>query len=121
MRRTPLPLSVAALLASLAALGADPPKPGATGNPDDVPYVGQRDPAGNPVRLAHSTGHVSNYSEDKVPKYTLPDPLVLAGGKRVTTPDEWARKRRPEILKAFRTEDYGRVPENVPKVIWEVT
>jgi hypothetical protein len=95
------PVAVAALAVSTVALAvaADPPKPGATGNPDNVPYIGKRDPSGNPVRLAKATGHVSNYSEDKVPKYTLPDPLVLANGERVTTPGAWAERRRPEILK----------------------
>ena len=123
MRRSYLPLSVAGLLACVVALAGradDPPKPGATGNPDNLPYLGKRDPKGNPVRLAKATGHVSNYSEDKVPKYTLPDPLVLTSGERVTTADAWAKKRRPEILKFYQTEIYGRVPENAPKVTWEV-
>src|SRR5688572_29465289 len=99
MRRSSLPLSVAGVLVGLTVLTvrADLPKPGASGNADNVPYIGKRDPNGNPVRLAKATGHVSNYSEDKVPKYTLPDPLVLASGERVTTPDAWALKRRPEI------------------------
>jgi hypothetical protein len=77
MRRTLFPLAGAGVLLSVTALAvrAEPPKPGATGNPDNVPYIGKRDPKGNPVRLARATGHVSNYSEEKVPKYTLPDPL----------------------------------------------
>ena len=124
MRRSSLPPSVAGFLVTITVLAVqadDPPKPGATGNPDNVPYIGKSDPKGNPVRLAKATGHVSNYSEDKVPKYTLPDPLVLANGERVTTPEVWAKKRRPEILKFYQTEIYGRVPENAPKVTWEVT
>src|SRR5205085_9009123 len=112
MRRAPVPSPVAGLLACLTVLAAradDPPEPGAKGNPDNVPYIGKRDPNGNPVRLAKATGHVTNYSEDRVPKYTLPDPLVLASGERVTTPDAWAKKRRPEILAFYRSEIYGRV------------
>jgi hypothetical protein len=70
--------------------------------------------------LAKATGHVSNYSEEKVPKYTLPDPLVLANGERVTTAEAWKNKRRPEILKFYQTEIYGRIPDNAPKVTWEV-
>jgi hypothetical protein len=122
MRRSSLPLASAGFLVSLTvvAVGADPPKPGATGNPDNVPYIGKRDPKGNPVRLAKATGHVSNYSEDKVPRYTLPDPLVLANGERVTTPDAWTKKRRSEILKYYRTEIYGSIPANAPKVTWNV-
>jgi len=123
MTRSTLPLCIAALLSGIAVLAgqADPPKPGATGNPDNVPYIGKRDPNGNPVRLAKATGHVSNYSEDKVPKYTLPDPLVCADGERVTTPEMWSKKRRPEILKFYQTEIYGRIPDNAPPVTWEIT
>src|SRR5262245_11601091 len=124
MRRSSVAALAAGPLACLAVLAVradDPPKPGAKGNPDNVPYIGKSDPKGNPVRLANATGHVSNYSEDKVPKYTLPDPLVLANGEKVTTPEVWAKKRRPEILKFYQTEIYGRIPENAPKVTWEVT
>jgi hypothetical protein len=120
MRRSSLPLCVAVLLVSVTVFAADPPKPGTTGNPDNVPYIGKRDPGGNPVRLAKATGHVSNYSEEKVPKYTLPDPLVLNNGTRVTTAEEWKNKRRSEILKFYQTEIYGRIPADAPKVFWEV-
>jgi hypothetical protein len=63
---------------------------------------------------------VSNYSEDRVPKYTLPDPLVLSNSDRVTTLDVWVEKRRPEVLTFFRAEIYGRVPDNTPEVTWAV-
>src|SRR5436305_13071590 len=115
MRRYPVPPLAAGLFACLAVLAVradDPPKPGTRGHPDNVPYIGKSDPKGNPVRLARATGHVSNYSEERVPEYTLPDPLVLAGGEPVTTPDVWAKKRRPEILRFYQTEIYGRIPEN---------
>src|SRR6185503_18682636 len=52
--------------------------------------------------------------------YTLPDPLVMADGKRVTDAQTWRTKRRPEILRAYQTEIYGRIPANTPKVTWEV-
>src|SRR5262245_43233478 len=97
-----------------------PPAPGTRGNPDNVPYAGKSGPKGNPVRLAKATGHVSNYSEEKVRPYTLPDPLVTADGRRVTTAEAWFKDRRPEVLKFYRTDIYGRVPDNAPKVTWEV-
>src|SRR5215510_5205314 len=115
MGRSFLPPSVAALLACVIVLASradDPPKPGSTGNPDNVAYIGKSDPKGNPVRLAKATGHVSNYSEDKVPPYTLPDPLVLSDGRKVTSAEVWVKQRRPEILKYYETEIYGRVPGN---------
>src|SRR5580704_10773092 len=73
------------------------PQPGTKGNAGNVPFIGKRDPGGNPVRLARATGHVSNYDETKVGAYTLPDPLVLADGRAVTDAATWFNRRRPEI------------------------
>ncbi len=53
---------------------------------------------------------VANYDESKIPEYTLPDPLVTQSGQPVTTADEWRKVRRPEILKLFQTDVYGRAP-----------
>ncbi len=121
------PIRLAALLLlGAASLGlarqdpAAPPAPGTRGNPDNVPFIGRADPKGNPVRLAKATGHVSNYSEEKVRPYTLPDPLVMANGERVTGADKWFNGRRPEILQFYREQIYGRVPDAVPHVSWEV-
>jgi hypothetical protein len=97
------------------------PAPGTTGNRDNVPYIGKNDPQGNPVRLAKATGHVSNYSEDKVGDYRLPNPLLTSDQLLIETAEEWRKRRRPEILKFFRDEIYGAVPANAPKVAWEVT
>jgi len=52
----------------------------------------------------------ANYDETKVPKYTLPDPLVMADGTKVADAAAWRAKRRPEILELFRTHVYGRSP-----------
>ena len=78
------------------------------------------DANGNPLRKALKTGHVSNYDEAKVPPYTLPDVLATAGGQRVTDAQGWKTKRRPEILKLYQTEIYGRIPDATPKVKWEI-
>lgn len=51
-----------------------------------------------------------NYQEDKVPAYILPDVLTTADGRKITSPREWTRKRRLEILELFRENVYGRVP-----------
>jgi hypothetical protein len=51
---------------------------------------------------------------------TLPDALTMKDGSKVTTPEQWT-KRRAEILEDFEREVYGRIPANVPKVTWEVT
>lgn len=52
----------------------------------------------------------ANYDEAKVPKYTLPDPLVMQDGRRVTTADQWRGERRRELLELFQTHVYGRMP-----------
>lgn len=51
-----------------------------------------------------------NYDESKVPSYTLPNPLVMANGQRVTSAGMWKEKRRPQVLKLFQTYEYGRSP-----------
>jgi hypothetical protein len=79
------------------------------------------DANGNPLRRALKTGHISNYDESKVPPYTLPDPLVLASGRRVTNANMWTRQRRPELLRLYEEHIYGRVPANAPKVRWELS
>jgi hypothetical protein len=63
-----------------------------------------------------------NYDESKAnPFPTLPDPLVLNNGKKVTTAKMWWKQRRPEIVEYLDRDIYGRVPSNTPGVKWEVT
>jgi hypothetical protein len=51
-----------------------------------------------------------NYDESKMPKYTLPDPLVFNNGSKVATKSDW-EKRRAEIYKMFENEIYGISPK----------
>lgn len=53
----------------------------------------------------------TNQDESRVRAYTLPDPLLLVDGTRVADGDAWRQRRRPEILELFRTQVYGRTPE----------
>lgn len=52
---------------------------------------------------------VANYDEDKVPDYTLPDPLIFEDGTKVENAAMWER-RRAEILSLFETLVYGKMP-----------
>ena len=52
-----------------------------------------------------------NYDEAKVPAYDLPELLVTAEGRRITTAEEWYSLRRPQIMSLFSNLVYGRVPE----------
>lgn len=64
-----------------------------------------------------------NYDESKVGDYkaTLPDALTLQNGKKVQNAKEWYRKRRPEILKLFEENQYGKWPAKKPKLRYEVS
>ena len=63
----------------------------------------------------------ANIDESKANPYPeLPDPLTFKDGTKVTSPEQW-RKRRAEIVEDFDREVYGRVPRETPKVKWEVT
>ncbi len=103
-----LALLAFAAFATLSSPGAESPATTNTALP-------RQDANGNPLRRA-PTGHVSNYDESKVGNYTLPDPLVLNDGKPVRDADTWLKRRRPEILKAYETEIYGRIPERAAKM-----
>ncbi|HWI90030.1 MAG TPA: hypothetical protein VNT20_02100 [Flavisolibacter sp.] len=73
-------------------------------------------PSGNENAPNHA-----NYDEavaNPCPK--LPDILTTNNGKKVTTADMWWKQRRPELIEEFEREVYGRIPKNVPKVIWTV-
>ncbi|MBI3697582.1 MAG: acetylxylan esterase [Acidobacteria bacterium] len=61
-----------------------------------------------------------NYDEAKVPRYTLPDPLLMASGERVTDAKTWVERRRPEILRLFETYVYGRSPERPAHLSFEL-
>src|SRR5580704_13366423 len=64
----------------------------------------------------------ANYDESKANPYpTLPDPMVLNNGKKVTSAKIWWTERRPQIVELFDREIYGRVPKDSPKVRWEIT
>jgi hypothetical protein len=64
---------------------------------------------------------VSNYDESKVGTFTLPDPLKLASGKPVKDAATWARERRPELIKIYERDIWGRIPANAPKVTWSAS
>lgn len=70
---------------------------------------------------AQAQRFMPNYDEDKVPDYTLPDPLTLANGRKVTTAAMWKSKRRPEILSLFEREMYGKAPGRPEDMTFEVS
>jgi hypothetical protein len=102
-------MPVAAICAWGVLSGADrqlrgAPQGGWIANPETVRRTSERQPS-------------FNYDEAKVPPYTLPDPLAGSNG-RVRTREEW-RRRRSEILEAFREHVYGRSPGRPEEVRFE--
>lgn len=61
-----------------------------------------------------------NYVEANVGNYKLPDVLTTFDGQKVTDAKTWFEKRRPELLKWFEENVYGKIPATAPKVTWEV-
>ena len=61
-----------------------------------------------------------NYEESKTGSYKLPDPLVMANGKRVTDAKAWTSGRRPELVRLFEENQYGRAPGPPPKMSFDV-
>lgn len=61
-----------------------------------------------------------NQDEEKVPAYTLPDPLQGANGKRVTDRAAWMRQRKV-WLQLFADEVYGRMPGRPRNMHYQTT
>ena len=61
-----------------------------------------------------------NEVEANVVSYPLPDLLTLSDGRPVKDAATWTDQRRPEIVKFYETQVYGRIPATAPKVTWEI-
>jgi hypothetical protein len=71
--------------------------------------------------FAQTLPPAANYDESKAGAYTLPDPLLLANGKTVRDASTWKNQRRPEILRLFESEVYGKSAPKPSKLEFEVT
>lgn len=65
------------------------------------------------------TPRPANYREDKVAPYQLPDPLVTSAGKKIENGLDW-RAHRPELLRLFEENVYGKAPPAPPKPVYRV-
>lgn len=75
----------------------------------------RRGPSGNP-----NAPDAANTDEAKVQPYFLPNPLEFNDGSKVTEAPQW-EARRAEIKGLFDHEIYGRLPDKIPSVGWNVT
>jgi hypothetical protein len=62
----------------------------------------------------------ANTDEEKVGKYTLPDPLRLDTGETVDNQKVWFDRRRPEIERLFEDNMYGRSPGRPAEMTFDV-
>jgi hypothetical protein len=63
----------------------------------------------------------ANYDESKAGSYSLPDPLVMSNGQPVKDAAAWREKRRPEILRLFESQVYGRSPMRPKEMSFELS
>ena len=132
--RWPVALILSILVAEHLAGTADPTTPqGASALPPPAVMTAQQDHQ-RMLDLLHVTflrpgangnnpqaPNAANYDESRANPYpSLPNPLVLKNGKKVTSAKIWRDQRRPEIVEDFDREIYGRVPRITPRVNWEV-
>jgi hypothetical protein len=51
-----------------------------------------------------------NYNEDSVGPYILPGPLLAIDGKAINNTEAWFHIRRPEIIRLYEENQFGRMP-----------
>ncbi len=79
------------------------------------PEALRKGPSGNP-----KDPNAANSLESKVNAYVLPEILILHNGKKIKTVSQWTNIRKPEIMADFENEIYGKLPDNIPGVNWQI-
>ncbi len=74
-----------------------------------------------PVPRLFGQDVAANYDEAKTGTYTLPDPLQAKNGRKVTSVKGWETVRRPELLRLFAENIYGRMPGKPAGLHFRVT
>lgn len=57
----------------------------------------------------------TNYDEEKIPPYTLPDLLTFNDGTKVASPEQW-KQRRAEIFDTVASQEFGYMPKGEVKI-----
>jgi hypothetical protein len=67
------------------------------------------EPAAKPATRP-TTRRVENHDEGRAWYKVLPNPLILQNGQPIRDAQTWYSHRRPEILRMFESQIYGRAP-----------
>lgn len=62
----------------------------------------------------------TNYEENKVPEFTVPDLLTTFAGENISSSSDWVEKRRPELLEFFENKVYGKAPGKLDDVTFKL-
>jgi len=69
----------------------------------------------------HSTAQFApNYDEAKVPNFPVPELMTTFSGEQINNRAEWDMKRRPELLKFFEENVYGKFPGALDQVTFKI-
>ena len=61
-----------------------------------------------------------NYDESKVAPYSMPALMKCDNGREVKTIEQWEQMRRPELIELFSEQMYGRIPQEVIPVSYQL-
>ena len=62
----------------------------------------------------------TNYDENQVPQFIIPDPLTTFEGKSIHTAQDWIDTRKPELLRFFTDQVYGEIPKDIALASYSV-
>ena len=129
MKRTAILFVALSLLTVSAALAQNPQRP----NRDSLNRVTMDDYENMKAQIgvketkprrdgqAEDPALRPNYDELKANPFPFyPDPFTTFDGRKVKNAKMWYKVRKPEIREVFEREVYGRIPDNVPAVDWQV-
>lgn len=85
-----------------------------------TPWLTRAQAAARPGSPDVVAGIPVNYDESKVGDYVLPDPLTAGDGTKIATPRAWQARRRPEIVRLFEEQQFGRAPGRPAELAFEV-
>lgn len=72
------------------------------------------------ISLSYQVRGQSNFDENKIQKYDLPELLISINGDKISDSMSWIKTRRPELLTLFAENMYGKIPGELKISSWKV-